>query len=106
MKTPDLQQASSKVAKSFLATMRKHVRFNWKLSLGNVINLGQFDDWFCILAHGSCLLSVWICDKLQIYVTPQWLILSSYSPCVRLIISMRLENSFGVSIRFCYKINL
>jgi len=30
MKTSDLQQASRIVAKSFLATMWKHVRFNWK----------------------------------------------------------------------------
>jgi len=37
MKTTDLQQPSRTVAKSFLATMSKHVRFIWKLSLGNVM---------------------------------------------------------------------
>jgi len=39
IKTTDRHQASMTVAKSFLAAMWKHVRFNWKLSVGNVVEL-------------------------------------------------------------------
>jgi len=37
IKTTDRQQASRTVAKSFLAAMCKHVRFNWKVSVGNIM---------------------------------------------------------------------
>jgi hypothetical protein len=70
MKTTDLQQPSRTVTKYFLATMSKHVRFIWKLSLGNV--MGTRTMHIALVSH--------LCRTVQViymYLAPQWLIFSS-----------------------------
>jgi hypothetical protein len=103
MKTHNLQQPCSTVTKSLLVTMWKHVRINWKLSVGNAIEPRKMVWWVCVPTCDSCWLSVWTCDRLQIYLAPLWLIFSVHYPWVRGIVCMRLDNSFGVIISVCYK---
>jgi len=63
-KTTDHQQASSTVAKSFLATMWKHVRFNWKLFLGNVMEPRTMLRWVFVYQHMALVFHLLICDRL------------------------------------------
>jgi len=80
IKTTDLQQACRTVAKSFLVIMRKLVRFNWKLFLGNVMEPSTLLRWVFVYQHMALVFRLLACDCLYISLSPQWLLFSSSYP--------------------------
>jgi len=103
IRNTDLQQASRTVAKSFLATVWKYVRFdlNCTLEIYGTKDNAVMDFAYQHMALVFCLFRL-VTGYRTIY-----LLSGSFfpvrSPGFGGVICVRWENSFGIIIFFCYK---